>query len=108
MKIKTIKALPSSKELMEILQKEYSEKYSFKLFGIGDEKSIIVRKSFFIGAQISKNENEITIDGIPPSALSSLVAILLQQLANLFILFNPSRYKKVEKELSVFLYNKYT
>ncbi len=107
MKIKTIKALPSSKELMEALQKEFPEKYSFKLFGIGDEKSIIVHKSFFIGAQISKNGNEITIDGISPSALSSLITILLQQLANLFILFNPSRYKKVEKELAAFLYNRY-
>lgn len=108
MKIKTAKAPPSSKELLEVLRKEFLEKYSFNLFGIGREKSVIVRKSFFIGAQISISDNEITIDGIPPSALSSLISILLQQLANLFLLFNPSQYQKMEKELAIFLHKKYS
>lgn len=107
MKITTTKDTPSIKELLEILKQEFSDKYSYKLYGFGDEKSIIVQKSFFVGAQISKSKNEFTIDGIPPSALSSLISILLQQLANLFIMFSPSKYKRLEKELSIFINQKF-
>lgn len=107
MKIITSKEIPSSKELLQILKEEFRNEYSYELYGIGGEKSIIVRKSFFVGAQISKGRNEITVDGIAPSALASLISILLQLLANLYILFTPSKYKKLEKELSVFLNNKF-
>ncbi len=107
MKIQSKTEIPSSVELMEALKQEYSHKYDIRLYGIGDDKTIIVRKSFFVGAQITRDRNEITIDGIAPSALASLISILLQQLANLFILFSPSRYKKFIVELAVFLNNKY-
>lgn len=108
MKIVVSKDLPSAKRLITLLKQEFSPKYAFRLYGIGEERSIIVRKSFFVGAQITKaNGNEVVIEGIPPSAAASLLSILLQQLANLFLLFSPSRYKELEQELGLFMRRKF-
>lgn len=78
MKIKTIENTPSSKQLAEILKNEFSDQYSYELYGFGKEKSIIVRKSIFVGAQISKRKNELIIEGFPnPSIATSFFAFLL-------------------------------
>jgi len=108
MKLITLKTLPSTNDLIEVLKREFSDQYTYKIFGLGSEKSIIVQKSFFIGAQISKRDNEFTIDGIQPSISSTLIALTLQVLANLYILFSPSPYKKFEKEIGLFLKTKYS
>lgn len=107
MNLLTSKTPPSANELIEILKREFSDQYTYQIFGIGNEKSILVKKSFFVGAQISKRENEFTIDGIHPSVSSSLIALLLQVLGNLYILFSPSPYRKFEKEIGLFLKRKY-
>ena len=107
MRILATKALPSAKELAAILKKEFSDKYSYELFGLGPNKSILMKKTFFVGAQISINENSITIDGMPPSASASFIAMVLQVFANLFIVFALLPYKKLEKEIGVFLSNRY-
>lgn len=98
---------PPNNELIEILKQEFSDQYTYKQFGIGKEKSIIVQKSTFVGAQISKTGNEFLIDGIYPSVIASLTALLLQVLANLYALFQPSPYRELEKEIAVFLKHKY-
>ena len=76
MKILTAKIPPSTKELAEILKQEFSDHYSYKQLGLGEEKNIIVQKSTFVGVQISKSGNEIT-------------------------------WRKLEKEIGVFLQHKY-
>lgn len=107
MKLLTSKMPPSTNELVEILKREFSDRYTYEMFGLGNEKSILVKKSFFVGAQISKRENEFMIDGIHPSISSSLIALLLQVLGSLYILFSPSPYRKLEKEIGVFLKQKF-
>ena len=107
MKIIVSKPPPPNNELIEILKQEFSDRYNYKLFGIGKEKNIIVQKSTFVGAQISKTGNEFLIEGIHPSVTASLTALLLQVLANLFILFQPSPYRELEKKVAIFLKHKY-
>ena len=107
MKVIVSKPPPSNNELIEILKQEFSDQYTYKLFGIGKEKSIIVQKSTFVGAQISQTGKEFLIDGTPPSVTASLTALLLQVLVNLYILFQPSPYRELEKEIAVFLKHKY-
>lgn len=107
MRISASKNLPPAQQLLTLMEQEFSPDYSFKIYGLGEERTIIVRKSFFVGAQITKNGNEVIIEGTPPSAVASLFSILLQQLANLFLLFSPSRYKKLERELGFFIHRQF-
>lgn len=107
MQVLTTKTLPSTKELIEILKREFSDKYTYEPFGLGANKSILVRKSYFVGVQILKNDNVLNIDGISPSVSASLFRVLLEVLANLFIIFSSSSYKRLEKEITVFIKKKY-
>jgi len=103
MKVLTSKTPPTTKELLDILESEFSDQYTYKLFGLGEEKSIIVRKSTFIGAQISKSVNEITIEGIQPSIPAVLFSFILQLITG----FSTSSSRKLEKEIGFFLNQKY-
>ena len=107
MNISSTKTLPSSKELIEILKREFSDKYSYEQYGVGANKSILVRKSYFVGVQISKYDNELTIDAIAPSVSASLIRMLMENLANLFIVFSSLSYKSFEKEMALFLKKKF-
>lgn len=107
MRVYASKTLPSAQELAEILKQEFSTHCSYELFGIGKEKSIIVQKSTFVGVQISKSDNELTIVEMCPFIASWLLSILTQCAANLFMLFFPAPYKKLEREVSSFLQQRY-
>ena len=110
MRILTSKRTPSTKEMAETLNREFSDQYSFKLFGLGQKKSIIVRKSTFVGVQISKYKNEISVDGSFPSITTSLFYSLLF-FDGLYFLINlifGSQYEDLEKEICVFLKQKYS
>lgn len=112
MRISTSKTLPSTKELIEILKQELPGPYSYKLFGLGREKTIMVTKSSSVGAQISIRENEITIQGTPPPPVAYFVSFLgWTELAFLLLFFiglsTPSKLKELEKEIAIFLKNKY-
>ena len=103
MKILTSKTPPSTKELAEILKREFSDHYSYKQLSLGEEKNIIVRKSTFVGAQISKSGNEITIEGIQPSIPAVLFSFILQLITG----FSTPSSRKLEKEIGFFLQHKY-
>ena len=109
MKILNLKNVPSVTELSEILKREFSGDYSYKFFGLDREKSIMVGKSLFVGVQISKRENEITVQGIhSPSASSSFFSFLdLLGTGGALIGIFGSSVKKLEKEITLFLKNKY-
>lgn len=111
MKISTSKNLPSAAELITILKQEFSERYSYKLFGLGREKTILVGESTFIGAQISMGENEMTIQGAPPSLPAAYFVSFLgmTELAFLLLAFlgSASKMKALEKDIAIFLKAKY-
>ncbi len=103
MRISTLKRTPSTQEMAAILQQEFSD-YSCKLFGLGLEKSIIVQKSTFVGVQISKSENYITIVGSHPTIIAWLFSILL---LDDFTPFFGSERRKLKEEIGVFLRHHY-
>jgi hypothetical protein len=114
MLIPITKPAPSPQELAQILQGEFSPQYSYKLFGLGKAKSLLVGKSIMVGAQISIRNNEITIQGSPPSifgGLLSFLGITEIGLALIFFLGTPwalyAQWKSLEKELGLFLKQKF-
>lgn len=107
MKILTGKATPPVNELAEVLQHEFCNQYSYRLFGIGKEKTIIVGKSTFVGAQISKSGNEITIEGIQPSIPAVIFSFFLQLFAGLGAPLTRKPWQNFEREVGVFLQHKY-
>jgi hypothetical protein len=112
MRISTLKTLPSSAELIGILKQELPGNYSYELYGLGKEKTILVTKSSSVGAQISLRGNEITIQGTPPPPLAYFVSFLgWNEFAVLLLFFmgwsTRSKLAELEKELAIFLKNKY-
>jgi hypothetical protein len=104
MKVITIEQNPSTEEIARTLEQEFSPKYSCSFFGLGNSKSVIVRKSEFVGAQISKSGNQITVHAQSPNIiLSSLDALL----SGIISAASYSSLKKLEADLVVFLKNRY-
>ena len=103
MKVFTIEQAPSIEEIARILEQEFTSKYTYSIFGLS--KSVIVRKSDFVGAQISKSGNQLTVHAQSPNLLLSF----LDPLTGINVmgaLFN-SPLKKLEADLVTFLKNKY-
>lgn len=115
MQIIASKTLPSAQELVEVLKHELSSHYSYKLFGLG-KKSIIVGKSSLIGAQISIREKEITIQATPPTVIGGMLASISSTELAVFLLplffgksvLLPSQRSEIEKEIGLFLKQKYS
>lgn len=104
MKVFTIKQNPSTEQIEQGLRQEFASRYAYRFFGIDRNRSIIVRKSEFIGAQISIIGNQITVHAITPNLLVSFVDMFLNGLIG-GLFYAP--LKKLEKDLLVFLKNKY-
>src|SRR5262245_7100628 len=114
MRVTASKKLPAAPELIDVLRSEFSSHYSYRLFGLGKNKSIIVGGSKLVGVQISASENEFTIQATVPSVstayffsiLSLTEGVLL--LAAFFGLNTGSRMRALEKDVAIFLRNKYS
>lgn len=105
MKVFKIEQDPSAEEIVLALRQEFSSKYSYSFFGVGENKTIIVKRSELIGAQISKSGDRITVHAMPPNLLlSSLDAVL----TGLVSAVSYSALIKLEKDLVVFLKGKYS
>lgn len=104
MKVITIEQDPSIEEIARVLEQEFSSKYSYSFFGLGDNQTIIVRKSEFVGAQISKSGNQITVHAQSPNIVLSTLDALLTGVVSAT---SYSSLKKLEANLVVFLKNKY-
>jgi hypothetical protein len=84
--------------------KEAFPRYSLKPFGFEKNESILIAKSWFIGAQISKRDNQITIQGTPPTFLAGITVFILS-LAG-FASYT-TEFKKLEKEVASLLHQKF-
>jgi hypothetical protein len=105
MKAFTIKQDPSTEEIAHALEHGFSSKYSYSFFGVGENRSVIVKKSELVGAQISTSRNRMTVHAMPPNLLlSSLDAVL----TGLISAVSYSSLTKLEKDLTVFLRSKYS
>jgi len=95
---------PKIDELLRILKDEFSNHYSFRYFGVGPKKSIIVRKSTWVGAQIIIRENSILVDGSFPSVFTSS----LMSLVSTSTLAPVNQWFEVEQKLAGFLNIRYS
>lgn len=109
MRVFKLKASPSTEELAGILKKEFSSFYSYNLFGLDRERSIMVEKSTFVGAQVSIKGNEITVHGIPPTATTTFLSALDFLVTGGLFMGLPfqSKREKFEKEVGSFLQQKF-
>ena len=105
MKVFEINQDPSVEDIARMLKHEFSDNNSYSYFGIGENKSVVVRKSEFVGAQISRSGNRITVYAMSPNLLLSSIDILLSGLIGAV---NYSSLIKLEKDLVIFLKSKYS
>jgi hypothetical protein len=94
---------PSSNAALKDVLSRAFPLYASKFFGFNDE-SILIGKSPLIGVQISKRENQITVQGTPPTFLAGILVFVLS-LAG--FAYYTSEFKKFEKEVASFLYQKF-
>ena len=104
MKVFEINQDPSVEDIARMLKHEFSYN-SYSYFGIGKNKSVVVRKSEFVGAQISRSRNRITVHAMSPNLLLSSIDILLSGLIGAV---NYSSLIRLEKDLVIFLKSKYS
>ena len=104
MTISTTKPIPSNPQLKDILKQEFSGGYTYKMFGLQDDNSILVGKSLFLGVQISKTDNEFMIQGTPPTLSGGILSFLLSIIGMGYF---PSELRKLEKEVGSFLARKF-
>lgn len=108
----TLKAAPPTKELIEVFKRDFSKEYAYKLFGLGKNKSIIVRKSPFVGVQVSKEGDNISIQRVLPSVKTTTLGffdfVFLDGALDFFFGWHYApKSKKVEKEIAGFIKDKY-
>lgn len=84
------------------LKDDFSGIYTVKLFGWGPGKSIMVKKSFFVGARVLIRPTKILVFGTFPGYLASgLFAGLF------FALLLRKSWKNIEKEVADHITQKY-
>jgi hypothetical protein len=110
MRIIATRPVPAYAEMIELLKKEFSNSYGYQLFGLDGQKSILVGKSAFVGAQISVKDNEITIQASPPSVVTGnfLFFFSLIGVDTVLGLLFSSQLKQIEIEVAAFLKRKFS
>lgn len=101
--VQATRELPNFNDLLQELKNEFSGQYTFKIFGLGSQKSILVRKSAWIGVQITIYGNEINIDGSFPNIIISSLMTLLSQST----IAPVNKWFKLEMKITDFLKRKY-
>lgn len=105
MTISTTKPVPSNLQLKDILIQEFSEVYTYKMFGIHGDKSILVGKSLIIGVQISKTDGEYTIQGTPPTLAGAFLCFLFSVVG---ISYFQTELTNLERETGSFLARRFS
>lgn len=106
--ISTSRNIPQVQQLCQVLKQEFSDQYSYRVFGLGSEKSIIIEESDLVGVQLTSRGTEISIDGTFPSVEISVFYSFFFFILGLFLPWHVERsWRNLEKELAVFLKKKY-
>ena len=91
---------PGLNDLLQKLRARYSDKYRIDLFEFG-EPSIIVKKSFWVGAQITIRKKEIELDFAYPNFLAGILGAMLIYISAFSSI--PRSWYQLERELGAFL-----
>lgn len=108
MKIRTVSRTPKSKEIADLLNAKLS-KGSARLFGMNCYKTVMVKKSPFVGVQITRRNQELIIEGSLPSVFASILSSLLmiEGFMYLFEIIFHNEWKNLETEVAAVLANQY-
>lgn len=108
-----VKTTPTNEELITLLRKELPSYYSVQEFGLG-KKTVMIKKSAFIGAQITVRKNEIAVDESTPSVAGGILSSLAMiELASLIIFIFSSagatrtKFQAFEREMASLINEKY-
>ena len=103
--ISATKDLPEISELYQLLKEEFPQKEIHLAEGLGNTKTIMVRKSSLVGVQITPTGRQIRVDGSFPSIFTSVLATI----ALIGGYWTPLHcsWSRFEKEISQFLVNQY-
>jgi hypothetical protein len=108
-----VKNTPTNEELIALLRKEIPSEYSVREFGLG-KKTVMIKKSAFIGAQITVRKNEIAVDESTPSVAGGILSSLAMiELASLIIFIFASggatraKFRDFEKEMASLINERY-
>ncbi len=104
--IRAFRITPKPLELVKVLREEFSNQYSYKIFGLGSNKSIIVQKSALVGVQVTQSGNEIRVDGTFPSVAASFLSAIIS-VAGIWLIPESSPWRNLEHEVASFLNGKY-
>lgn len=113
----SIASHPPTDELVQVLNDKFNPRYSFELFGLGENKTIMARKSTLVGLQISNRDKEMYFQRTAPTIAGSAFSfMMLTELAIVFIIplliifkgFTKDPYKEMAKEIGFFLKEKYS
>lgn len=116
MKISIAGALPPAEELVQSLNDAFAPGYSFRTFGLGENKTIMARKSAMVGLQLSVVGKQIDFQPTAPTMSGSVLGLMmLTELAPLVMIpllvisdfFRKNPYKEMAKEIGCFLKEKY-
>ena len=94
--------LPNVNDLTQVLKSQFSN-YTVYAFDSKPQKSIIVRKSATVGAQITVRDNEMLVDACYPNIFISSIMSLLTA-STIFPFYD---WPKFEMEIANFLKSRY-
>ncbi|WP_111672341.1 hypothetical protein [Algoriphagus litoralis] len=108
-----VKTTPTNEELLSLLRKELPSDYSLREFGL-DKKTVMIKKSAFIGAQVTVRKNEIAIDESTPSVVGGILSSLAMiELASLIVFIfacgatTRAKFQAFEREMAALIFKLY-
>ena len=97
---------PNAQDLIRILEVEFSGQYSYKIFGLGSQPTVIVSKSWFSGAQITIQKDGINLEEVVPSVPLALLSSFFMYFIGFAVPFGSWK-EKLSKRLGNFLSQKF-
>lgn len=104
--ISTSKHLPKLSDFYQLLKGEFPTKRVQLVQGLGSTKTIVVRKSSFVGVQITAQDDQLRVDGTFPSIFTSIIATVALWSTGFSSPFDRSRMR-FEREVSSLLSKKF-
>jgi len=95
---------PTPKELIGVFRQELSNRYSFRLAGLGTGRTIIISAWWLTIAQITIHENEIRVE--KPSRIRTFFSAIVRYCTGFAMPFGPWK-KNLQQQITTFLKRKY-
>ncbi len=107
MRIPVLKPIPTRNELVDLLNREFTGRFTSKLFGLNN--SVMVRKSPWTGVQITEGNAAFDLQVTTPTiGMGYMLAILeMTGLAFAFVMPLRSEGQEMEREIADLLKKEY-